>query len=321
MGLHGNSIGRFSLLCVITTYAATMLPSCTMQDGTTSSVMPSNSGAYQARRNQARVRSWMQASASSQDLVYISSSNANVYVYTYPQGKRVGTLTGFGGGLSGECVDATGDVFIPAAGNATRWGTIYEYAHGGSNPIATLNDPGVPDACSVDPATGNLAVANTYDPSNPYNPSYGSIAVYTSAKGSAKSYYPTKYSPYFCGYDDKENLYFSAFNPNIQGWQLIRLARQSNSFESIDLKTKLYANYQFFRPSVQWDGQHMTVTSLPKTRGALLVYRLVISGRKATVIGTTKLVTSWELQNRRKKGSPESVYRELIRRKRAVPRW
>ena len=61
-------------------------------------------------------------------------------------------------------------------------GIILEFAHGGTQPIATLL--GVrcefPNGCSVDPTTGNLAVTN-YS-SNPAGP--GSIAIYTGARGS-----------------------------------------------------------------------------------------------------------------------------------------
>ncbi|MGA8474385.1 MAG: hypothetical protein WB681_04900, partial [Candidatus Cybelea sp.] len=40
--------------------------------------------------------SWMLPGASSQDLLYISSNDrGSVYVYSYPQGSLVGTLTGF----------------------------------------------------------------------------------------------------------------------------------------------------------------------------------------------------------------------------------
>ena len=38
---------------------------------------------------------------------------------------------------------------------------MVEYAHGGTSSIATLGDPSeYPEGCAVDPATGNLAVAN-----------------------------------------------------------------------------------------------------------------------------------------------------------------
>jgi hypothetical protein len=55
----------------------------------------------------------------------------------------------------GACADANGDVFIVESLS------INEYAHGGTQPIATLSDPsGYGFGCAVDPTTGNLAVVN-----------------------------------------------------------------------------------------------------------------------------------------------------------------
>ena len=103
-----------------------------------------------------------------------SGQQGAVLVLSFPKGDLVGTLTGFSV-PSGECVDESGDVFV-ADGGAD---TIREYAHGGTTPIATLNDPGEPYGCSVDPTTGNLAVTNGSD----------SVAIYPSAQGT-----PTLYS-------------------------------------------------------------------------------------------------------------------------------
>ncbi len=51
----------------------------------------------------AKGHSWMLPGASGSDLVYISSYTNVVYVYSYPDGALVGTLTGFN--------DPSGDVF------------------------------------------------------------------------------------------------------------------------------------------------------------------------------------------------------------------
>ncbi len=105
------------------------------------------------------------------DLLYVSKYD-DVDVFSYPAGKRVGTLTGFQspGGL---CVDKAGDVFVTNFGASN----IVEYAHGGTKPIATLSDPyQEPDDCSVDPTTGNLAVANIG----------GSVSIYEGARGHPK---------------------------------------------------------------------------------------------------------------------------------------
>jgi hypothetical protein len=101
-------------------------------------------------------KSWMLPEAKRDSLLYVSSSYATVAVFSYPRGRQVGTLTGFGGSDSqvGLCADRSGNVWIPDYTD-----TVREYAHGGSTPVAVVHDPNVNvEDCSVDPTTGNLAV-------------------------------------------------------------------------------------------------------------------------------------------------------------------
>ena len=108
--------------------------------------------------------------------MYVSNDNGTVTVYSYPQGKMVGTLLGFDVPM-GECVDAKGDVFI----TVYDLDKIYEYAHGGTKAIAKLDDPGSePNSCSVDATTGNLAVDNDLPEDN------SSVYIYPHAKGTPK---------------------------------------------------------------------------------------------------------------------------------------
>ena len=238
--------------------------------------------------------SWMRPEAKSEDLLYVSSeTSGDVYVYTYPQGNLVGTLAGLTGVPAGECVDSSGDVFVTAVGQESDpTSTIYEYAHGGTTPIASLNDPGLANGCAVDPTSGTLAVVNPadYSSSNPY-PHHGDVAIYTDAQGTPTMYYSSEFVGFvFCGYDDKGNLYLSASNGEYGNQlQLARLASGSGSFELIDLNAKLYTGF-LFGSSVQWDGKHMTVSSDHNPQHeAVSVYRLSISGSSARVIGTTSL--------------------------------
>jgi hypothetical protein len=240
-------------------------------------------------RHAAHGKSWIEPNASGQDLLYISSADGNVYVYTYPGRRLVGTLTGFIR-PSGECVDAAGDVFITAYSNDSFTASaIYEYAHGGTTPIATLNDPGGSFGCAVDPMSGNLAAANVFDNSNPYNPQYGSLAIYTAAKGNPTMYYSSQFGPIgSCGYDDEGNVYLTVANGNSLP-NLARLASGGGSITLISLNKKVYSGY-LFTPTVQWGGKHMTISSLPQSgSGAVSVYHLSISGSSAIVVGTTIL--------------------------------
>ena len=224
-------------------------------------------------------KSWREPEAKSDDLLYIAAGPVNgaVYVYTYPKGRFVGTLTGFLEPF-GECADSKGDVFVVAYANASmNSSTIYEYAHGGTTPIATLSDPNVAFGCAVDPTTGNLAASG------------GGVAIYQHAMGNP-TMYSSNFAFHYCGYDDKGNLYLSAASDRYGNQaQLIRLASGSSEFEQINLNEKLYA-YNLW-PSVQWDGKHMAVSSSPY-HNPLLIYRLRISGSSATVVGSTKMSSS-----------------------------
>jgi hypothetical protein len=121
-----------------------------------------------------RGKSWMLPEAKKSDLLYVTNGDYGVLVYAYPRVRLVGTLSGFEG-LDGLCADKAGDIFIPSAGLAE----IFEYAHGGTSPIATLSDQdGEAHACSVDPTTGNLAVTNIDSLSGSGG---GNIAIYAHA--------------------------------------------------------------------------------------------------------------------------------------------
>ena len=226
--------------------------------------------------------SWMEPTASSNELLYIAAWPPAVYVYTYPKGQLVGTLTG-SAQLFGECTDSAGDVFIVAYSNGSvTSSTIYEYAHGGTSPIATLNDPKTAQGCAVDPQTGNLAASGD------------GVAIFKNASGNPKMYYSSEYGFYYCSYDNKSNLYLTAANGSTVKAILVRLASGSASFEQISLIPKLYVAGNI-APTVQWDGRHITVTS-DQERRPISLYRLRITGSSATVISSATL------------NSPKNVY-------------
>jgi hypothetical protein len=133
----------------------------------------------------ARGKSWMKPNLGRQALMYVSNSNnGTVSVYAYNGGQSpslVGTLTGFEYPAT-VCSDKNGNVYI---GDFDTW-TIYEYAHGGTTPIKTL-DNNLSDAtgCSVDPTTGNLAVVNY---SSGIGNKNGNVAIYTNATGEPTYY-------------------------------------------------------------------------------------------------------------------------------------
>jgi len=116
----------------------------------------------------------------------------DVFVYDYPNGKSVGTLTGFDAPY-GMCVDAKGDVYIADF----YGGTAVEYAHGGTSPLKTFTQVGEPMGCSVD-AKGDLAVTS-FDPGGATVFADGDPSKGTTYTGPCEFQWPM-------GYDGKGNL-------------------------------------------------------------------------------------------------------------------
>ncbi|HKU82369.1 MAG TPA: hypothetical protein VJP76_09400 [Candidatus Tumulicola sp.] len=166
----------------------------------------------------APLKSWMLPGAQKQsNLLYVSNVGArDVTVYTYANGYGlllVGTLAGFAQ-PTGMCADSAGDVFISdVLTEFNKSGQVFEYAHGGTNPIYNLTlRLGFPYACAVDPKTGNLAVVVKHTGGN-YG-AYGAVNVYPEGghSKSRKIYAAaTGFSAvYSVTYDDKGNLYADA---------------------------------------------------------------------------------------------------------------
>jgi hypothetical protein len=223
----------------------------------------------------------MLPAAAKNDLMYVADANDNqVDVYSYPHGKLVGSLTGFEG-LAFMCVDAAGDVFIPNYGLSQ----ILEYAHGGTSPIATLKDSGaVPYSCSIDPKSGNLAVANFsidhYD--------VGDVAIYRHAKGPPKLY--TLYDvghEYYCAYDNAGNLFVegNSLTSNDGSFGLEELLKGARLFGPITLQ-----DIPAFPNGLQWAGTYLAIgtgTIAGPSSGDTYIYHVQISNFVGRTVGTT----------------------------------
>lgn len=219
--------------------------------------------------------------AKQQELLYVTnSSSKSVFVYSFPEGKLLGTLTGFGD-TAGECVDSEQNVWIADSGNKL----MLEYAHGGTKPIATLRDTTTypPFACSVDPTTGNLAVVTGRPPYG-----VGEILVYKQAKSPPQKYpiHSLVNHPAYDGYDDEGNLFVDGLNGNCCRRRhpatavLAELPEGGTAFETITVHGGLY----YPRPGgVEWDGSYITVVNVN------VVYRLSVSGSSASVVGSATL--------------------------------
>lgn len=106
-------------------------------------------------------------SSSGDYLVYLMGSGGIVY-YTYDSSglHRLNSIGGIPSAIS-MCDGVDGTVWVVNQGYISKVGTGYveEFPHGQSSPITQLTDPyGIPSACAVDPATGNVAAAETHVP-------------------------------------------------------------------------------------------------------------------------------------------------------------
>ena len=232
-----------------------------------------------------RGRSWMAPDAKTKDLLYVSNPGRDqVLVYSYPQYKLVGMLTDYFF-ADGVCTDKKGDVWI--VDNTAQ--ELVEYKHGGTTQIASLSDPGYyPIICSVDPTTGNIAVANKETIGS--TPQQGNIAIYAHAKGTPALYKDSElFQVWFCGYDDKGNLYLDGTKGYSADFGFAELPKGEKKVTNIALK----GGTIYFPGKILWDGKHVAVgdqsyqNKYPYTSG---IYQTTGSGGK--IVGTTPLTGS-----------------------------
>ena len=134
--------------------------------------------------------------AKGENLLYVAGLY-KTYVFSWPSGKQVGELDI---GAWYACSDKNGNVWVLAKG------PVYEYAHGGKSPIATITPPynSLAFFCSVDATTGNLALF-LFCESCKY---LDYVAVYSNPQ-SQPTLYNADISVSGLGYDDKGNLFAS----------------------------------------------------------------------------------------------------------------
>jgi hypothetical protein len=228
--------------------------------------------------------SWMAPEAKERDLLYVSDDTTyDVYVFSYPQGKLVGTLTGFAAPGS-LCSDARGDVFIPNVLTST----IVEYAHGSASPIGILNDAtqSYPDACAVNPVTGDLAVSNN---GSGTGEGRGGIAIYHAAAGDP-AFYRAMYHPYSCGYDPKGKLFIDGEDASFDNFQFGVLAGAGRRYRKVVLNQAIS-----LAGGVAWDGARIAVGDV---YGAA-IYQFSIRGSIGNRVGSTPLtgtVAAWQFE-------------------------
>jgi hypothetical protein len=206
-----------------------------------------------------------------QTLLYVSNrKDGSVFVYSYPQGKLSGSLLDVR--ASGLCSDGNGNVFIPQ-GNE-----ILEYAHGGTEPIATLRNPlgGAVQFCAVDPDERKPRRFGRHVPRI-------WLAVYTNATGNPRTYRSLNGDAYrSLTYDNQGNLFAVAIpGGSDRSAGLIELPKGASRVGSI--------GWNGMNPShlgaIEWDGRYLAVETPESGSRSITISRYRVNGGQATSAG------------------------------------
>ncbi len=214
-------------------------------------------------QGQSSVREVRQHSKSaSGDLVYATGGCGGTCVISYP---ALGYLGGLPGNGNAICSDTQGNIFISVGASVT------EYAHGGSQPIATLSVPGTsPGGCSVDPKSNNLAVV--------FKGSGADIAVFSNEQGKP-TLYDSGIDSKYCGYDNQSNLFVSGYSSG--AYAVAKLSAGSGVSQTYILDKSVGTPGQ-----VQWDGQYIAYQSEDQPA---VISRLSFAGSRATIVSVVAL--------------------------------
>ncbi|HEY5425405.1 MAG TPA: hypothetical protein VIJ77_02550, partial [Candidatus Tumulicola sp.] len=210
-----------------------------------------------------RFKQWMEPAAKNDRLLYVSDFYANVVqVYRYPahgSPPPVGTLTGLTN-PQGMCVDKAQNVYIANTGTAQ----ILEYAHGGTTPIATYEDPNeFPVGCAVNPTNHDVAAGNIFGTSG-----NGSVTVFH--KGTATTYSdPNVFQMFFPAFDPSGNLFIGGLSSS-GGVQIDELPAGGSALIELSVKGAAL----LYPGPIQWDGTFLAVGSGGQdTSGNATIYR------------------------------------------------
>jgi hypothetical protein len=273
MSKEQRMINRYTL-CIITV----LLAGC---GG--SQVAPTGGTATDAA-SAAHGKSWTLPEAKSQTLMYAADyDDGVVYVYHYLRtSKYVGALRDLSTPY-GLCSDQGGNVFV-TGGAASGTSEVLEYAHGGTSPIATLQDgEAFPAGCAIDSATENLAVANVETDGSGSN---GDIVVYQGAQGTPTEYSDTNMNqPLWCTYDNAGNLYVEGVNTKYETAAFAVLKKGSETLEGLDIAG--ISGYD--DGGIAWDGKYLVVAGARLGSDATDVYQVQLSGLTGKIVNTVTL--------------------------------
>ena len=211
------------------------------------------------------------ARASGSDLIYATTIGGRGFVFAYPSG---GIVSKFGvpkaKDVWGLCADGNGNVFVTAERSA-RSSLVYEYAHGGTAPVATLRDDGyVAGGCSSDPVSGDLAVTSYSLSSSAKN----NVALYSPGRSRPRRFFDAELSAAFCAFDGAGNLFVDGEG----SVQLAELRKGGSSLETITLDRVLV------RPGgLEWDGSDLAIEEGGFARKFSAIDRVRLTGSNGKV--------------------------------------
>jgi len=229
--------------------------------------------------------SWTLPEAKDDDLLYVDAGDGKfTYVLSYPKGKTVGEIRRHQSDMQqGLCSDGKGDVFVNAMNG--NYGNTYEYAHAGKKPLQDLVEPYVwVYGCSVDPTTGDLAVASVN-----WLSAASYVAIYAHAAGAPQLYEISTIINYeFCGYDDNGNLFVDGTGRS-GSFAFAELPKGGAALKNVSLDQSIEWGGQ-----VQWDGRHIVVGAADASPA--VAYQFSIKGNKGVETGSTTLGGSVAVQ-------------------------
>jgi hypothetical protein len=259
-----------------------MLAGCSEERAIGGGVPPSGTGMSSQAPNGASAASGG-ASAASGDLLYVTTFEKGrrgprgvVSILTFPGGRPVANIftAGFG---TAACSDESGNVWV-VVDQHSHW-NAYEFAHGGTKPIAKIHipHPNYASGCAVDPTTGNLAVLVGIEQGSGPRPA---VDVWAGAREGTPAVYPIAFTPFAGAYDDGGNLFVDGYIGSTVFFEFAELAKGSSSFVNVTLDKRV----GFYPGGVQWDGKYIALVPGP-VRGHSLIYRVKVAGTIGKVVG------------------------------------
>ena len=201
-------------------------------------------------------------------------------MYTYPGAQFIKTVEGVAG--NGYCNgNHSHEAWVISGGEA-----VYRIDPGGSIGVV-IEDLYQPTwGCAVDSKAKTLAVTSRS----------GQVAVFSN-----ECCYPIAYTTglaaaYYCTYDNDGDLFVDGTAEGSSG-AIAELPAGGKTFQLIQLNKPIDGFW-----AIQWDGKYLAVEAT-QGDGKITIYRFVVEGSTGTVIGTTRLHTSYNLSS-----SPRSEF-------------